>query len=127
MHHTLGPHKSFLLWAQSTTDGSIVVLQKSAGRMYRGFLLNRLGAFHGHAHNRAFQLEWHPLYIEGTGHSEGEGCEHVFSSSNDLARRTRHATRFHHHQAIEEHFMFWDEDKYASLSILFLPFATRSL
>jgi hypothetical protein len=56
------------------------------------------------------------LYIKGTGHSDGEGCEHVFSSSNDLARGTRHATRFHRHQAIEEHFTFWDQDKYANLS-----------
>ena len=78
-----------------------------------------VGAFHGHAHNRACQLEWHPLYIEGTGHSEGEGCEHVFSSSNDLARGTQHATRFHRHQAIEEHFAFWDQDKYANLSMDF--------
>lgn len=76
-----------------------------------------VGAFHGHAHNRACQLEWHPLYIKGTGHSDGEGCEHVFSSSNDLARGTRHATRFHRHQAIEEHFTFWDQDKYANLSM----------
>src|ERR1700733_10719313 len=75
-----------------------------------------VGAFHGHAHNRACQLEWHPLYIQGTGHSDGEGCEHVFASSNDLARGTRHASRFHRHQAIEEHFMFWDQDKYANLS-----------
>ncbi|KAF8220023.1 hypothetical protein L208DRAFT_1417321 [Tricholoma matsutake] len=42
MHHTLGPHESFLLWVQSATDRSIIVLQKSAGWMYRGFLLNRL-------------------------------------------------------------------------------------
>ena len=75
-----------------------------------------VGAFHGHAHNRACQLEWHPLYIKGTGHSDGEGCEHVFASSNDLARGTRHASRFHRHQAIEEHFTFWDQDKYANLS-----------
>ncbi|KAF8230115.1 hypothetical protein L208DRAFT_1070733, partial [Tricholoma matsutake] len=68
-----------------------------------------VGAFHGHAHNRACQLEWHPLYIKGTGHSDGEGCEHVFASSNDLARGTHHASRFHCHQAIEEHFMFWDQ------------------
>jgi hypothetical protein len=79
-----------------------------------------VGAFHGHAHNRLCQLRWHPTYIEGTGNTEGEGCEHVFSSSNDLARGTRHATRFHRHQAIEEHFTFWDEDKYANLSNSFL-------
>ncbi|KAJ8584888.1 hypothetical protein M405DRAFT_853850 [Rhizopogon salebrosus TDB-379] len=65
-----------------------------------------VGAFH----------DWHPMYIKGTGHSEGEGCEHIFSSSNELARSTRHATPFHRHQAIEQHFAFWDDDKYAALS-----------
>ena len=60
------------------------------------------------------------MYIEGTGHTEGEGCEHVFSSSNELARSTRHATPFHRHQAIEQHFAFWDDDKYAALSTLCL-------
>ncbi|KAH7917301.1 hypothetical protein BV22DRAFT_974985, partial [Leucogyrophana mollusca] len=64
----------------------------------RAQLLNFLimvGAFHGHAHNRKCQLDWHPTYIKGTGHTEGEGCEHIFSSSNDLARDTRHANAFH--------------------------------
>ncbi|KAF8878306.1 hypothetical protein BD779DRAFT_1613056 [Infundibulicybe gibba] len=75
------------------------------------------GSFHGHAHNRACQLKWLPLYIEGTGNTEGEGCEHIFSSSNELARGTRHATKFHRHQAIEEHFNFWNDDKYAALSL----------
>ena len=77
-----------------------------------------VGAFDGHAHNRSCQLQWHPTYIEGTGHTEGEGCEHVFSSSNELARSARHASRFHWHQMIEEHFIFWNEDKYANLSEL---------
>ena len=75
-----------------------------------------VGAFHGHTHNRTCQLSWHPLYIQGTGRTEGEGCEHVFLSSNDLARGTCHATHFHHHQSIEEHFNFWDKDKYVNLS-----------
>ncbi|KAG2153956.1 hypothetical protein DEU56DRAFT_726160 [Suillus clintonianus] len=75
-----------------------------------------VGAFHGHAHNRKCQLDWHPMYIPGIGHTEGEGCEHVFSSSNELARSTRHATPFHRRQTIEEHFSFWDADKYAALS-----------
>jgi len=56
------------------------------------------------------------MYIKGTGNTEGEGCEHVFSASNKLARSTRHATRFHQHQVIEEHFAFWNEDKYEALS-----------
>ena len=75
-----------------------------------------VGAFHGHAHNRLCQLDWHPMYIEGTGNTEGEGCEHVFSVSNELARGIRHAMRFHRHQAIEEHFAFWNADKYEALS-----------
>ncbi|KAG1885893.1 uncharacterized protein F5891DRAFT_969233, partial [Suillus fuscotomentosus] len=44
---------------------------------------------------------------------------HVFSASNKLAWSTRHATVFHHHQTIEEHFAFWDVDKYVSLSMVF--------
>ncbi|KAF8333829.1 hypothetical protein F5887DRAFT_892953 [Amanita rubescens] len=76
-----------------------------------------VGTFHGHAHNRACQLACqHPMYIKGTSLTDGKGCEHVFSSSNELARSTRHCSRFHHHQAIEDHFQFWDQDKYALLS-----------
>ena len=75
-----------------------------------------VGAFHGHDHNRSCQLQWHPTYIKGTGCTEGEGCEHVFSSSNDLTRAIRHASCFHQHQMIEEHCTFWNEDKYANLS-----------
>lgn len=56
------------------------------------------------------------MYISGTGHTEGEECEHIFSSSNKLAWTMRHASRFHQHQSIEEHFSFWDADKYAALS-----------
>ncbi|KAG1743899.1 hypothetical protein EDB19DRAFT_1894668 [Suillus lakei] len=44
-----------------------------------------VGTFHGHTHNRRCQLDWHPMFIEGTGMTKGEGCDHIFSSSNDLA------------------------------------------
>ncbi|KAG1722925.1 uncharacterized protein EDB91DRAFT_1063688 [Suillus paluster] len=81
-----------------------------------------VGAFHGHAHNCKCQLDWHPMFITGTGHTEGEGCEHVFLSSNKLAQSTRHASAFHRHQSIEEHFTFWDADKYAALGKLFFSF-----
>ncbi|KAG2738191.1 hypothetical protein P692DRAFT_201842827 [Suillus brevipes Sb2] len=47
-----------------------------------------VGVFHGH-------IDWHPMYIKGTGHTEGEGCEHIYSSSNKLAQSTQHATTFH--------------------------------
>ncbi|EPQ50029.1 hypothetical protein GLOTRDRAFT_21641, partial [Gloeophyllum trabeum ATCC 11539] len=77
-----------------------------------------VGSFHGHAHNRGCQLGWHPLYVPGIGRADLEGCERVFSSSNALAPGTRHASKFHRHQAVEEHFAFWDADKYANLSTL---------
>ncbi|KAI9566562.1 hypothetical protein HD554DRAFT_2025109 [Boletus coccyginus] len=75
-----------------------------------------VGAFHGHGHNRLCQLDWHLLYIEGIGNTEGEGCEHAFSASNELVRSIRHATHFHRRQAIEQHFAFWNADKYEALS-----------
>ncbi|KDQ49650.1 hypothetical protein JAAARDRAFT_143120 [Jaapia argillacea MUCL 33604] len=75
-----------------------------------------VGAFHGHAHNRGCQLNWHPLYIEGIGRSDLEGCERTFASSNAVAPATRHASKFHRHQGIGQHFSFSDEDKYALLS-----------
>lgn len=73
-------------------------------------------AFHGHAHNRGCQVDFHPQYILGNGRSDHAGCKRVFDSSNDLAATTRHASHFHCQQAIEQHFGFWDEDKYAQLS-----------
>ncbi|KAI5980558.1 hypothetical protein EDD15DRAFT_2187736 [Pisolithus albus] len=75
-----------------------------------------VGAFYGHAHNCLCQLDWHPMYIEGAGNMEGKGCEHVFSAFNELSRSTQHATGFHQHQTIEEHFIFWNQDKYEALT-----------
>ncbi|KAI0040617.1 hypothetical protein FA95DRAFT_1502561 [Auriscalpium vulgare] len=75
-----------------------------------------VGSFHGHAHNRGCQLHWHPRYVKGMGQANFEGCERVFGASNALAANSRNATKFHRHQDIEQHFAFWDEDKYANLS-----------
>ena len=74
-----------------------------------------VGAFHGHAHNRGCQVNWHPLYVEGSGRADYEGCERIFLSSNNVAPTTWHASKFHRRQAYLEHFNFWDEDKYAAL------------
>ncbi|KAJ6614643.1 hypothetical protein B0H10DRAFT_1802889 [Mycena sp. CBHHK59/15] len=71
-------------------------------------------AFHGHAHNRACQIGWHPLYVEGVGLEDFEECERTFSLSNHLASSTRLATVFHRQQQIDEHFQFHDQDKHAS-------------
>ncbi|KAJ7482796.1 hypothetical protein B0H11DRAFT_2193172 [Mycena galericulata] len=71
-------------------------------------------AFHGHAHNRACQVGWHPLYVDGIGLEDFEECERTFAKSNHLAGITRLATRFHRQQALDEHFDFHDLDKHAS-------------
>lgn len=73
-------------------------------------------SFYNHTHNWGCQLSWHPMYISGIGLEDFETCEHLFSISNSLARDTRHASTFHHYQAIEEFFYFWDEDKYVCKS-----------
>jgi hypothetical protein len=70
-------------------------------------------AFHGHAHNRACQIGWHPLYVDGVGLEDFEECERTFALSNHLASSTRLATVFHRQQQIEEHFQFHDQDKHA--------------
>ncbi|KAJ7435348.1 hypothetical protein B0H11DRAFT_2257308 [Mycena galericulata] len=71
-------------------------------------------AFHGHAHNRACQVGWHPLYVDGVGLEDFEECERTFGKSNHLASVTRLTTPFHRKQAIDEHFDFHDIDKHAA-------------
>jgi hypothetical protein len=73
-----------------------------------------VGGFHGYSHNLLCQLDWHPLYVKGAGKEDFEGCERAFSASNALAGATRLASPFHRAQAIEQHFLFWNEDKYAN-------------
>ncbi|KAJ6591774.1 hypothetical protein DFH09DRAFT_1306483 [Mycena vulgaris] len=46
-------------------------------------------AFHDHAHNRACQIGWHPLYVEGVGLEDFEECERTFCLSNNLATVTQ--------------------------------------
>ena len=70
-------------------------------------------AFHGYAHNRGCQVNWHPMYVEGTGKADFEQCERLFSGSNALAAITRFATVFHREQELVEYFSFVSDDKYA--------------
>lgn len=71
-------------------------------------------AFHGHAHNRSCQVQWHPMYMEGVGLEDFEECERTFYKSNELASITRLATPFHRQQQIDEHFFFHDLNKHAA-------------
>ncbi|KAG1895732.1 uncharacterized protein F5891DRAFT_1130508 [Suillus fuscotomentosus] len=41
-----------------------------------------VGTFHGHAHNHKCQLDWHPMYISGTGHTVTGSMKDFFSMKN---------------------------------------------
>ncbi|KAG6379623.1 hypothetical protein JVT61DRAFT_10136 [Boletus reticuloceps] len=75
-----------------------------------------VNAFHGFAHNRACQLENHPLYLQGFGNEDLETCERIFASSNSTASVIRHASYCHWKQFLDLHFDQWDCDKYLELS-----------
>lgn len=78
-----------------------------------------VNAFHGWAHNRLCQLQYHPLYRQGLGLEDLETLERIFSSSNAVARTVRHATQFHWMQAMDLHYRQWDEEKYQELSMFY--------
>ena len=58
------------------------------------------------------------------GLEDFETRERIFSALNHIASTTHHATTFHRHQAIEEHFSFWDQDKYVNLSMFLHTYAS---
>ncbi|KAG8725372.1 hypothetical protein FRC09_001176 [Ceratobasidium sp. 395] len=71
-------------------------------------------AFHAWAHNRLCQISWHPVWQPSLGLEDFEWCERVFSSSNQVARCTRHASQSTRHRMIELHFRRWDNDREGS-------------
>ncbi|KAG2336338.1 hypothetical protein BDR05DRAFT_978809 [Suillus weaverae] len=75
-----------------------------------------VNGFHGHAHNHLCQVQHHCKYKMGAGKEDFKTCERTFSESNALAPETRNSSKFHYHQALNQHFRFMAADKYASLS-----------
>jgi hypothetical protein len=97
------------------------LLKSSLGSEAVAFRLHGIvPAFHGHAHNRGCQVQWHPLYVEGVGLEDFEECERTFCRSNELASVTRLSTPYHRQQHIDEHFHFHNIEKHASSSELYL-------
>ncbi|KIK27337.1 hypothetical protein PISMIDRAFT_93059 [Pisolithus microcarpus 441] len=88
-------------------------LRKEAQEKWLKVVVN---AFHRFAHNHMCQLENHPLYQSGFSNKDLETCEHIFSSSNNMAPLIRHASEFHWKQFLDLHFNQWDADKYLELS-----------
>ncbi|KAG8776194.1 hypothetical protein FRC12_001050 [Ceratobasidium sp. 428] len=74
-----------------------------------------VGAFHGPAHNRICQFDNSPRNISGTGLTDFENCERLFSSTNRLAGTTRLASKHHRLQKIHNHLRAFDEDTYLGL------------
>ena len=72
-------------------------------------------AWHGWSHDRPCQLGHHPLYVDGTGLEDVEGCERLFSWTNGCARSIRHATKYHRKQIIDLTIRQWNEDKHRNL------------
>ncbi|EIW86142.1 hypothetical protein CONPUDRAFT_46498, partial [Coniophora puteana RWD-64-598 SS2] len=76
-----------------------------------------VGAFHGHAHRRACQVDYLTTYVEGIGLEDFEGCERKYSKTNPLAGTTRHANAFHRQQYIDTYLHYSDEfDVYPALT-----------
>ncbi|KAG1892237.1 hypothetical protein F4604DRAFT_1875645 [Suillus subluteus] len=96
---------------QKTVDASSISFKVHSN--HHRFIVN---SFHGHAHNRRCQLQFHPLYQDGLGLEDLETCERVFSASNAVAPVVRHASYFHWLQFIDLHFQQWDSDRYLELS-----------
>ncbi|KAG9089281.1 hypothetical protein FS749_001456 [Ceratobasidium sp. UAMH 11750] len=76
------------------------------------------GAFHGPAHIRPCQLQYHSRLFLGAGLTDFENCETLFSSSNRLASTTRLASKYHRHQRIHRHLEGWDDDQHANVGYL---------
>lgn len=79
-----------------------------------------VNAYHGYTHNYACQCKNHPGVVEGVGLEDFETMERVFSSSNEVAGVTRHATGYRRRVFIDLHFQQWDDEKYCNLGTMLL-------
>ncbi|EIW76028.1 hypothetical protein CONPUDRAFT_40272, partial [Coniophora puteana RWD-64-598 SS2] len=57
--------------------------------------------FHRYAHNCLCQLNFHPLYIPGSGLSDLKQMEHMFLASNDTTCLICYTSTFHYMQALD--------------------------
>jgi hypothetical protein len=84
-----------------------------------------VSAFHGHEHNRLYQLAFLANYVEGLRLEDLEGCERFFSMSNTLASSTQYSSIFHRCQAIMEYSKHKDTfETYQNLS-MYPPFCIK--
>ncbi|KAI0682682.1 hypothetical protein C8T65DRAFT_713785 [Cerioporus squamosus] len=107
-----GPELSVVLGYDIACGFAKTLGRSSLGPRASGIVSGVVPAFHGHSHNRRCQVHWHPMYMEGVGKEDFEGCERFFSFSNGLASGTRLATAFHRHQAIEGLVAVWSLQKH---------------
>lgn len=93
-----------------------MVRNSKLGRLAQGCHL-QLGipSWHGWSHNRQCQLQYHPLFTEGLGLEDAEGCERIFSCTNGCARVTRYNTKYHRKQLIDMTVGQWNIEKCQNL------------
>ncbi|QRV75842.1 hypothetical protein RhiJN_03857 [Ceratobasidium sp. AG-Ba] len=82
-------------------------------KLYRTRLI--VPIFHAYAHNRLCQIGWNPRWKPDLGLEDFEWCERIFSSSNGVARCTRHASASMRLRYLELHYRCWDGSREGSI------------
>ncbi|KZT50420.1 hypothetical protein CALCODRAFT_418002, partial [Calocera cornea HHB12733] len=98
-------------------DFSGTAMRSRLGKDIRALRLSfYVGAFHGYAHNRKCQLEFHPRIQCTAGLEDFETNEWIFSRQNGTAHLFRYASRFHRHMTLHLFWEQWDHDRRAVLA-----------
>ena len=63
-----------------------------------------IGKFHAPAHSILCRYKWSFMYIPGSGQTDGEGSERIWSALNLLAARTREMADGHRHDVINSYY-----------------------
>lgn len=71
--------------------------------------------FHAYAHEYACQEKFNPFMTPGSGLTNFEDCERVFSYTNKMAYVSRHTTAYHRHQQLEWCINHWNQIKLTNL------------
>ncbi|KAG2107636.1 uncharacterized protein F5147DRAFT_577590, partial [Suillus discolor] len=82
-------------------------------------LQNVINTFHGFSHDCHYQLQNHPLYLNGLRLEDLKTYEYIFTSLNSVVVLIRHVSYFHWMQFLDLHFNQWNMNRYFDLSMSF--------
>ena len=66
---------------------------------------------HVHSHNPSCLTDYSFNYLEGTGHTDGEGIERVHLMLGPLSVSTKQMGLGYHHDGMDSHWLFWNWQK----------------